>query len=208
MTAGAVALTGRTREGTSVTPTVLVDAGEACAVNTEEIFGPVLTIALVESVDEAFQRINASRYGLQAGVLTHDIALAFRAAALEVGGVIIGDVPSYRADQMPYGGIKDSGTGREGLRAAMEDFTEPRVVVSPASPCERSSPARAAPLGSLRSGTSGYRWRKRAFREWFDPAEVCGSPHLEYNLACVGALLCADERGAEFWQRELIGDRQ
>ncbi|MGY1961873.1 aldehyde dehydrogenase family protein [Nocardia gipuzkoensis] len=130
VTAGATVLTGGTREDASVTPTVLVDAGEDCAVNAEEIFGPVLTIAPVESVEEAFQRINASRYGLQAGVFTHDIALAFRAAAvLEVGGVIVGDVPSYRADQMPYGGIKDSGTGHEGVRAAMDDFTEPRVLV-------------------------------------------------------------------------------
>jgi aldehyde dehydrogenase (NAD+) len=74
--------------------------------------------------------VNASRFGLQAGVFTRDVQVAFRAAReLEVGGVIIGDVPSYRADQMPYGGTKDSGSGREGVRAAMVDLTEERVLV-------------------------------------------------------------------------------
>ncbi|NUT97340.1 MAG: aldehyde dehydrogenase family protein, partial [Saccharothrix sp.] len=73
---------------------------------------------------------NATEYGLQAGVFTRDVTIAFEAAAeLEVGGVIIGDVPSYRADQMPYGGVKGSGTGREGVRSAMEDFTEERTMV-------------------------------------------------------------------------------
>ncbi|MQA63977.1 MAG: aldehyde dehydrogenase family protein [Actinophytocola sp.] len=128
--AGAKVLAGGTRDGAYVAPTVLGEAPETAAVNTEEIFGPVLTIAGVESADEAFARVNASRFGLQAGVFTHDIQLAFRAAsALQVGGVVVGDVPSYRADQMPYGGVKDSGIGREGLRSAMEDFTEPRVLV-------------------------------------------------------------------------------
>jgi glyceraldehyde-3-phosphate dehydrogenase (NADP+) len=74
--------------------------------------------------------VNDSPYGLQAGVFTSDVQTAFRAhATLEVGGVIIGDVPSYRADQMPYGGAKGSGVGREGLRSAMEDYTDARVMV-------------------------------------------------------------------------------
>src|SRR3712207_8670505 len=78
----------------------------------------------------AFARVNDSRFGLQAGVFTRDLQLAFRAAReLEVGGVVVGDVPSFRADQMPYGGVKDSGTGREGVRSAMEDLTEERVLV-------------------------------------------------------------------------------
>src|SRR5213079_2442454 len=74
--------------------------------------------------------VNDSRYGLQAGVFTHDLQVAFRAHRdLEVGGVVIGDVPSYRADQMPYGGAKESGVGREGVRYAMDDFTYDRVMV-------------------------------------------------------------------------------
>jgi len=80
--------------------------------------------------DEAFAAVNDSRFGLQAGVFTHDVRLAFRAhRELEVGGVIIGDAPSYRADQMPYGGVKDSGTGREGVKFAMDDYTYERVLV-------------------------------------------------------------------------------
>ncbi|MDV6011895.1 aldehyde dehydrogenase family protein [Haloechinothrix sp. LS1_15] len=128
--AGARVLTGGTRDGATVAPTVLADAGEHCAVNAEEVFAPVLTIAPVDSVDEAFARVNDSRFGLQTGVFTTDVQLAFRAATeLDVGGVIVGDVPSYRADQMPYGGVKDSGIGREGLASAIADFTEERVLV-------------------------------------------------------------------------------
>ncbi len=82
------------------------------------------------SVDDAFATVNASRFGLQTGVFTHDIQVAFRAHRdLEVGGVVVGDVPSYRADQMPYGGVKASGVGREGVRSAMEDLTYERVLV-------------------------------------------------------------------------------
>jgi acyl-CoA reductase-like NAD-dependent aldehyde dehydrogenase len=128
--AGARVLDGGSRDGRTVAPTVLADTPEDCAVNVEEVFGPVLTIAAVDSVDEGFRRINASRFGLQTGVFTRDVQLAFRAAAeLDVGGVIIGDVPSFRADHMPYGGIKDSGVGREGIRSAMQDMTEERVLV-------------------------------------------------------------------------------
>ena len=84
----------------------------------------------VSGADQAFERINDSRFGLQAGIFTHDLQTAFRAHRdLHVGGVIIGDVPSFRADQMPYGGVKASGFGREGLRSAMEDFTHDRVLV-------------------------------------------------------------------------------
>jgi acyl-CoA reductase-like NAD-dependent aldehyde dehydrogenase len=90
----------------------------------------VLVLQRVEGVDEAFALVNDSRFGLQTGVFTHDLQVAFRAhAELEVGGVVIGDVPSFRADQMPYGGVKASGVGREGLRYAMEDFTYERVLV-------------------------------------------------------------------------------
>ncbi|MET7396961.1 aldehyde dehydrogenase family protein [Dactylosporangium sp. NPDC005572] len=128
--AGATVLTGGGRNGTTVEPTVLAGAPDDSRVNADEVFGPVLTLAPVDDVDEAFARVNASRFGLQAGVFTHDLPTAFRAAArLDVGGVIVGDVPSYRADQLPYGGVKDSGTGREGVRAAMDDLTEVRTLV-------------------------------------------------------------------------------
>ncbi|MGM1061831.1 aldehyde dehydrogenase family protein [Saccharothrix sp. Mg75] len=128
--AGARVLTGGTRDGASYAPTVLADVPAGCRVVDEEVFGPVVLLERVADVDEAFDRVNASRFGLQAGVFTHDVRLAFRASArLAVGGVIVGDVPSFRADQMPYGGVKESGTGREGVRAAMDDLTEQRVLV-------------------------------------------------------------------------------
>jgi acyl-CoA reductase-like NAD-dependent aldehyde dehydrogenase len=126
----ATVLTGGTRDGRTYAPTALTDVPEDSKVNAEEVFGPVVTLTRVDSVEEAFDRVNASRYGLQAGLFTTDVRLAFRAAQrLQVGGLIVGDVPSYRADQMPYGGVKESGIGREGLRAAMEDLTEQRVLV-------------------------------------------------------------------------------
>ena len=94
------------------------------------MFGPVLVLSAAESDEAAFATVNDSAYGLQAGVFTHSLQTAFAAhRTLRVGGVIVGDVPSYRADQMPYGGVKSSGEGREGLRSAMEDYTEARVLV-------------------------------------------------------------------------------
>ena len=90
----------------------------------------MLSVHRVDGAEEAFAAVNDSRFGLQTGVFTHDLQVAFRAhRALEVGGVIIGDAPSYRADQMPYGGVKDSGIGREGVKYAMEDYTYERVLV-------------------------------------------------------------------------------
>jgi acyl-CoA reductase-like NAD-dependent aldehyde dehydrogenase len=128
--AGATLLTGGVRDGASYTPTVLTDVPADAKVSCEEVFGPVLVLSQVADVDEAFATVNDSRFGLQTGVFTHDLQVAFRAhAELEVGGVVVGDVPSYRADQMPYGGVKASGVGREGLRYAMEDFTYERVLV-------------------------------------------------------------------------------
>ncbi|MEV4600240.1 aldehyde dehydrogenase family protein [Amycolatopsis sp. NPDC049253] len=128
--AGAKVLTGGTREGTQVAPTLLTDVPPDARVWAEEVFGPVLAVSVVDGVDEAFAAVNDSAYGLQTGVFTSDVQLAFHASAeLEVGGVIIGDVPSYRADQMPYGGVKGSGAGREGVPAAMTDLTEERVTV-------------------------------------------------------------------------------
>ncbi|WP_019854156.1 aldehyde dehydrogenase family protein [Actinopolyspora mortivallis] len=128
--AGARVLTGGVRHGSTYEPTVLTGVPPQEKVVAEEVFGPVMVVEPVESEREAFERINDSRYGLQAGIFTRDVGLAFRASSeLEVGGVIVGDVPSFRADQMPYGGVKESGVGREGVRAAMTDLTEERVTV-------------------------------------------------------------------------------
>ncbi|SNY41576.1 aldehyde dehydrogenase family protein [Paractinoplanes atraurantiacus] len=130
VTKGGRILTGGTRSGTTITPTVLTDVPPDARVCAEEVFGPVLVLTSVDSDEEGLSAINASAYGLQAGVFTRRLDLAFAAhRRLEVGGVIIGDVPSFRADQMPYGGVKGSGSGREGVASAMEDYTEPRVMV-------------------------------------------------------------------------------
>ncbi|MFC9808529.1 aldehyde dehydrogenase family protein [Streptomyces griseoaurantiacus] len=127
---GATLHTGGKREGASYAPTVLTGVPADATLAREEVFGPVLTVRRVEGEAEAFAAVNDSEYGLQAGVFTHDLETAFRAhRVLEVGGVVIGDVPSYRADQMPYGGVKQSGVGREGVRFAMEDYTYGRVLV-------------------------------------------------------------------------------
>ncbi|WP_329323094.1 MULTISPECIES: aldehyde dehydrogenase family protein [unclassified Streptomyces] len=128
--AGASLLTGGTRDGASYAPTVLTSVPTDTTLACEEVFGPVLTVTKVDGEAEAFAAVNDSKYGLHAGVFTHNVQAAFRAhRALEVGGVIIGDVPSYRADQMPYGGAKQSGVGREGVKFAMEDYTYDRVLV-------------------------------------------------------------------------------
>lgn len=128
--AGATVLTGGGRDGTTVEPTVLEGVGADDKVSCEEVFGPVLFIEAVPTSEAAFAKVNASPYGLQAGVFTHRLQTAFAAhRELEVGGVIVGDVPSYRADQMPYGGTKQSGVGREGVRYTMRDYTYERVMV-------------------------------------------------------------------------------
>ncbi|MFC1414984.1 aldehyde dehydrogenase family protein [Streptacidiphilus sp. N1-12] len=128
--AGATLHAGGKRDGASYAPTVLADVPAGVTLATEEVFGPVLTLTRAEGVDAAFALVNDSKFGLQAGVFTHDVQTAFKAhRVLEVGGVIIGDAPSYRADQMPYGGVKDSGTGREGVAFAMADYTYERVMV-------------------------------------------------------------------------------
>jgi acyl-CoA reductase-like NAD-dependent aldehyde dehydrogenase len=128
--AGATVRTGGKREGNTVQPTVLTDVPHDAQVWDEEVFGPVLVVDRAADQAAAFASVNASPYGLQAGVFTHNLQTAFAAhRELEVGGVVIGDVPSYRADQMPYGGAKQSGVGREGVRYAMEDFSYQRVMV-------------------------------------------------------------------------------
>ncbi len=128
--AGAKILTGGTRDGVTVAPTVIADAPADAKVVREEVFGPVLVVQRVTDTDAAFSAVNDSDFGLQAGVFTRDLPTAFRAhRELEVGGVVIGDVPTFRADQMPYGGIRKSGVGKEGVRSAMEDLTYERVLV-------------------------------------------------------------------------------
>ncbi|MFD5657897.1 aldehyde dehydrogenase family protein [Streptomyces hirsutus] len=128
--AGAALLTGGKRDGASYAPTVLADVPAGVTIAREEVFGPVLTVTKVDGEAAAFAAVNDSKYGLQAGVFTRDLQAAFRAHRdLEVGGVVIGDVPSYRADQMPYGGAKQSGVGREGVKFAMDDYTYERVMV-------------------------------------------------------------------------------
>ena len=127
---GATVLTGGRADGAFYVPTVLSTVDPEMKVCREEIFGPVVTIAPYATFEEAIERVNDPRYGLQAGVFTNDVTRAFQAHRdLEVGGVIVNDVSAFRADQMPYGGVKDSGVGREGLRYAMEEMTEPRILV-------------------------------------------------------------------------------
>jgi acyl-CoA reductase-like NAD-dependent aldehyde dehydrogenase len=127
---GAEVLTGGRADGPFYVPTLLSDVQPEMKVCREEIFGPVVTIAPYQTFEQALAMVNDSRFGLQAGVFTNDINRAFEAhRTLEVGGVILNDMSAFRADQMPYGGSKDSGFGREGLRFAMEEMTEPRIMV-------------------------------------------------------------------------------
>ncbi|WP_374209805.1 aldehyde dehydrogenase family protein [Glycomyces sp. TRM65418] len=125
---------GGPRDGALIEPTVLANVRPDAKVLREEVFGPVLVLASVDGFEAGLAAINDSRYGLQAGVFTDSLPQAMLAhRALDVGGVVIGDVPSFRADQMPYGGVKASGVGREGVRSAMEDYTVERVLVLPDS---------------------------------------------------------------------------
>jgi len=128
--AGARVLCGGKRNGSIVEPTVLTGTASHLRVNCAEIFAPVVTVEPYENFPEAVRQVNDSVYGLQAGVFTHDASLILNAFNdLEVGSVIIGDVPTFRVDQMPYGGVKDSGLGREGLRYSIEDMTELKLMV-------------------------------------------------------------------------------
>lgn len=111
-------------------PTVLLNVPESASICRREAFAPVVIVRRVRSVDEAIKLVNDSEYGLQAGICTRDIGTALRAAEeLEVGGVIVNDIPTYRVDHMPYGGVKNSGLGREGVKYATEDMTEQKLVV-------------------------------------------------------------------------------
>jgi len=127
---GATILCGGKREGAMLQATLLENVGKSTKLNCEEAFGPVATLSKFSDFEAVLDQVNDSKFGLQAGIFTRDIFKALRAwDKLEVGGVVIGDVPSYRVDNMPYGGVKDSGLGREGVRFAMEDMTEIRNLV-------------------------------------------------------------------------------
>ncbi|MGA9117678.1 MAG: aldehyde dehydrogenase family protein [Bacteroidota bacterium] len=127
---GARLLAGGTREGALLHPTVLSHVSREMKVHSAEVFAPVVTIAPFDTMEEAIALVNDSCYGLQAGIFTADIRRAFQAyGEMEVGGVVVNDVPTYRIDHMPYGGIKDSGFGREGIRYAMEGMTELKLLV-------------------------------------------------------------------------------
>lgn len=130
ISAGAELLCGGRREGAMLEATLLENVPIDQSVCTHEAFGPVAVLSKFRDFDAALDEVNRSVFGLQAGIFTRDIYKAHRAwDKLEVGGVIIGDVPSWRVDHMPYGGVKDSGLGREGVRFAMEDMTEIRLMV-------------------------------------------------------------------------------
>jgi glyceraldehyde-3-phosphate dehydrogenase (NADP+) len=115
--------------GTFYAPTVLTDVPDHTPLATEEIYGPVTILYRFGALDEAIRRANDVPYGLQAGIFTTDLETAFAAAArLECGGVLINDSTDYRIDAMPFGGVKGSGLGREGIRFALQEMTEPKVV--------------------------------------------------------------------------------
>jgi len=127
---GANLLCGGELNGAMLQATVLENVPDGCDVIENEAFGPVVVLQQYQSFREGLALINQSRFGLQAGVYTQNINQMFEAwDTLHVGGVIINDVPTFRVDNMPYGGVKDSGLGREGIRAAMLDMTEERVLV-------------------------------------------------------------------------------
>ncbi len=127
---GAKLVAGGDRKGSMVTPVILSATKSGMKVRDEEIFGPVLMIEAYDDFDDALAQVNHSKYGLQAGLLTRDsgrILTAYR--ELEVGTLVVGDTPNWRLDPMPYGGVKESGLGREGIRSAIQEMTEPRMLV-------------------------------------------------------------------------------
>jgi glyceraldehyde-3-phosphate dehydrogenase (NADP+) len=126
---GATLLCGGQRNGATVTPAVLTNTKPEMRVNCMEMFGPVVTVEKFTDYTAALAGVNQSDFGLQAGLFTRDfkrIAQAFE--TLEIGGLMVGEAPTFRIDHMPYGGVKDSGLGREGLRYAIEEMTEPRLL--------------------------------------------------------------------------------
>ena len=127
---GAKVLCGGKRTGAMLEATVLENVDPTSKVSCMEAFGTVALIQKYTDFEDAIKLVNDSEFGLQAGLFSYDVRKAMRAwDALDVGGVVVGDVPSFRVDNMPYGGVKDSGLGREGIRFAIEDMTEIRLMV-------------------------------------------------------------------------------
>jgi acyl-CoA reductase-like NAD-dependent aldehyde dehydrogenase len=127
---GAHIKAGGTRSGALLEPTVLTDVSPSMKVSCQELFGPLLTVTPYTHFEEGLAALNHSEYGLQAGVFTQDINKIFQAyRELEVGAVLANEIPTFRADHMPYGGVKESGLGREGVRYAIEDMTELKLLV-------------------------------------------------------------------------------
>jgi acyl-CoA reductase-like NAD-dependent aldehyde dehydrogenase len=127
---GAKVLAGGGRKGTMLEPTVLENVDETMTVVSEEAFAPLVCLMKYKTLEEAVERVNNSQFGLQAGIFTNDIKNAFYAIEhMEVGGVMVNDMPTFRVDQMPYGGVKLSGTGREGPKFAVEEMTELKTVM-------------------------------------------------------------------------------
>lgn len=127
---GAIIATGGESEGNILQPTVLLNVKPEQKVSCQEVFAPIVSIMKFTSIQEAFDQVNDSKYGLQAGIYTDNIHVALQATQkLHVGGVIINDIPTFRLDHLPYGGVKESGMGREGLKYAIEEMTEMKLVV-------------------------------------------------------------------------------
>jgi glyceraldehyde-3-phosphate dehydrogenase (NADP+) len=127
---GAKLLIGGERDGAILQPTVLTNTDPEMNVCRQEVFAPVVALEPYDDLSEAIVRVNDSPYGLQAGIFTRDIGSIFHVFdTLDVGGVMVNEVPTYRADSMPYGGMKDSGLGREGVRYAIEDMTERKTLM-------------------------------------------------------------------------------
>ena len=127
---GAIIATGGESEGNILQPTVLLNVKPEQKVSCQEVFAPIVSIMKFTSIQEAFDQVNDSKYGLQAGIYTENIHVALQATQkLHVGGVIINDIPTFRLDHLPYGGVKESGMGREGLKYAIEEMTEMKLVV-------------------------------------------------------------------------------
>ena len=130
VSAGARVLVGGGREGSLMRPTVLADVAAGVKVSCEEVFAPVVVVERYSDFAGALRRVNDTRYGLQAGVWTNDYRRILSAyEELAVGGLVINDIPTYRAEHMPYGGVKDSGVGREGIRSAIEEMTETKLLI-------------------------------------------------------------------------------
>ena len=127
---GATVATGGKRNGATLTPTVLLETTSTMRVNCDEVFGPVTTVRSYDDFEDALATLNDSPYGLQAGLFSHDLRRVMRAfETVDVGALVINDVAGFRVDHLPYGGVKQSGLGREGVRSAIEGMTELRMLM-------------------------------------------------------------------------------